>query len=442
MSVPKVEQGPFLARIPMRRSTVCVLGLGYIGLPTAAMFAASGLHVTGVDTSPNVISALNNGRVHIGEPGLAQLVESAFSSRNLKVRPEPEEADSFIIAVPTPLGKEKQAELRCVITAAENIVPRLRSGNLVMLESTCPPGTTVNVVAPILERSGLKSGTDFYLCYSPERVLPGRILQELVENPRVIGGINRASTEMGKDLYTNFVEGEILLTDATTAEMTKLMENSFRDVNIALANEFSRLAQFAGVNVWEAIEIANRHPRVRILRPGPGVGGHCISIDPWFLVQSAPHLARLISLAREVNDEQPAFVVSVLQEELGSLEGRRIAVLGLAYKADVDDLRESPSVEVAELLAEAGAKVTTYEPNRLDAEARGCVGCVSLEAALGEAEVLLLTVPHHELKGLDPRYVRRLSCVTLVVDTCGVYDRRVWERAGLQFMSLGDGRIK
>ncbi len=307
------------------------------------------------------------------------LVQAAIGSGNLIISEMPEPADAFIIEVPTPFYRDKSADMRAVTSATQAIVPHLREGNLVILESTSPPLTTLNLLAPILEQSGLRAGVDFYLAYSPERVMPGQILRELIENDRVIGGINRASAEAGRDLYATFVRGEIVLTDATSAEMVKLMENTYRDVNIALANEFARLAERFGIDVWETIPIANRHPRVRILSPGPGVGGHCISVDPWFLVESAPDLATLIRTARQVNDTQPQHVVDLVRRaanDLGTTQGdplveRPVSVLGLAYKADVDDLRESPAIEVTRLLAEAGARVTAFEPNRPDAHLPG-----------------------------------------------------------------------
>ena len=242
------------------------------------------------------------------EPGLRKVVLEALDAGRLEISKEVAPADAFIIAVPTPFYEDKRADMRAVIAASESILPHLQEGNLVILESTSPPRTTLDIVAPILEKNGLTAGEDFLLAYSPERVLPGKILSELVENPRVIGGIDRASAEAGRDLYRAFVTGDIILTDATTAEMVKLMENTSRDINIAIANEFARLAQQFDVDIWEAIRIANLHPRVEILRPGVGVGGHCISVDPWFLVEAAPENASLIKTARQVNDEQPAFV--------------------------------------------------------------------------------------------------------------------------------------
>ncbi len=266
-------------------------------------------------------------------------------------------------------------------SATEAIVPFLRKGNLVVLESTSPPRTTIELVAPILARSGLQAGRDFYLAYSPERVLPGQILRELIENARVIGGVTSESAQAGADLYSIFVKGEIVQADATTAEMVKLMENTYRDVNIAIANEFARLADKFGVDVWEAISLANRHPRVKILSPGPGVGGHCISVDPWFFVETAPELTPLIYTSRKVNDSQPHYVVGLVKRALGSLKNKRIAALGLAYKPDVDDLRESPAIEVVHLLQDEGVQVKAWEPFKPDADING----VSMASGLDDA---------------------------------------------------------
>jgi UDP-N-acetyl-D-mannosaminuronic acid dehydrogenase len=326
-----------------------------------------------------------------------------------------------------------------VTAAAESIVPYLRNGNLVMLESTSPPRTTVDLVAPILERSGLRPGEDFYLTYSPERVMPGRILQELIENARVVGGINPASAEAGRDLYASFVRGDILITDATTAEMVKLMENTYRDVNIAIANEFARLAERFGVDVWEAISLANLHPRIDILRPGPGVGGHCISVDPWFFVEKAPDLALLIKQARLVNDGQPIFATTSISRVLGGLDGRRIAALGLAYKADVDDLRESPALEVAQQLSEQGAQVFTYEPFAPGISAPGCVARASLKETLDGSDAVVLLVDHRQFRQMEPSQAAAMMPGRVAFDTRGVWDREAWEGAGFQLSVLGVG---
>lgn len=437
----------------MTFTKLCVLGLGYIGLPTASTFATHGLQVVGVDVNPHVLETLRNGGLHIHEPGLRTVVEAAVKSGNLTVSEKPEEADAFIIAVPTPFRaaptrydnkngeynsqKYKLADMRAVTSASEAILPYLRKGNLVVLESTSPPRTTVDLVAPILERSGLKAGVDFHLAYSPERVLPGQILRELIENARVIGGITPASAQAGRDLYAIFVKGEIIQTDATTAEMVKLIENTYRDVNIAIANEFARLAERFGVDVWEAISLANRHPRVRILSPGPGVGGHCISVDPWFLVEAAPDITPLIYTARNVNDAQPHFVLDLVKRALGSMKGKKIAALGLSYKPDVDDLRESPAVEVVHLLQKEGALVKAFEPFKADADLPGITAVSSLETALKDADAVLLLVNHSGLRALTPEKLASLTPARVLIDTINGWAGKDWAGAGFQIFRLG-----
>jgi UDP-N-acetyl-D-mannosaminuronic acid dehydrogenase len=327
--------------------------------------------------------------------------------------------------------------MRAVISATEAILPHLRKGNLVVLESTSPPRTTVDLVKPILERSGLQAGKDFHLCYSPERVLPGQILRELLENARVVGGVTPESARAGRDLYATFVNGEIVETDATTAEMVKLMENTTRDVNIAIANEFARLAEKFGVDVWEAIRLANLHPRINILSPGPGVGGHCISVDPWFFVESAPELTPLIYHARQVNDSQPRFVVEKVRQALGSLEGKRIAALGLAYKPDVDDLRESPATEVIHLLQAEGARVAAWEPFKPQAEIRGVHMAASLESALEDADAILLLVRHTQFLQLRPAEMAAKTRARVVIDCVNGWDEARWKDAGFALYRLG-----
>jgi len=426
---------------------ICVIGLGYIGLPTASTFATHGLKVVGVDINPQVIETLRSGNIHIHEPGLRTVVEAAVRSGNLTVSDQPEEADVFLILVPTPFYEDKHgeyegrkyrlADMRAVTAATEAILPHLRKGNLVILESTSPPRTTVDLVKPILERSGLKAGVDFYLCYSPERVFPGQILRELIENARVVGGVTPESAEAGCELYAIFVKGEIIATDATTAEMVKLMENTTRDVNIALANEFARLAEKFGVDVWEAISLANRHPRINILNPGPGVGGHCISVDPWFFVETAPELTPLIYHARQVNDGQPHFVLEKVKQVLGSLKGKKIAALGLAYKADVDDLRESPAAEVVRLLQKEGAQVKAWEPFKPDAHLPEIHMTASLDSATEDADALLLLVKHTEFTKLDPMEIISKSTARTVIDFVNGWDRVQWESAGFTVFRLG-----
>ena len=434
----------------MNFEKICVLGLGYIGLPTASTLATHGRKVLGVDINPNVIETLQGGDIHIHEPGLRSVVEAALSSGNLTVSLHPEEADAFLIAVPTPFienqygeyegRKYRLADMQGVTAATEAILPYLRKGNLVILESTSPPRTTVDLVQPILEQSGLKAGVDFYLCYSPERVLPGQILRELIENARVVGGISPESAEAGCALYATFVKGEILATDATTAEMVKLMENTTRDVNIAIANEFARLAEKFGVDVWEAIRLANRHPRINILQPGPGVGGHCISVDPWFFVETAPELTTLIYHARQVNDGQPHFVVDKVRQALGSLKDKKIAALGLAYKPDVDDLRESPAIEIVHLLQREGAQVDAWEPFKPEANLYGITMASSLDTAIQDADAILLLVKHTEFTRLDPDYVRSKSTAQVVIDCVNAWEQIQWEMAGFKLVRLGVNR--
>lgn len=421
----------------MKFNKICVLGLGYIGLPTASTFATSGVKVIGVDVNKRVVNSLQNGEVHIYEPGLRTLVQAAIQSENLIIADHPEEADAFIIAVPTPFYDEKKADLTFVKSAAESIVPVLRKGNLVVLESTSPPRTTIDVLIPILEKSGLKAREDFYVAYSPERVLPGQILRELIENARVIGGIDEASAEVGKSLYRIFVKGEIITTTSTTAEMVKLMENTYRDVNIAIANEFAKLADRFGVDVWEAIEIANLHPRVNILRPGPGVGGHCISVDPWFLVEAAPDITPLIHTARIVNDSQPNHVVDLVNRIVNQVKGKTVTLLGLAYKPDVDDLRESPAVEVAHKLVNKGAIVTAFEPFKTDFVIPGVSMATTLEEAVKQAEILVLLVNHSDFRQLDPKSLAVITPCRKILDTVGAFKQEDWKSAGFEVHRLG-----
>lgn len=434
----------------MKFDKICVIGLGYIGLPTASTFAAHGVYVLGVDIQPEVVQTLNRGEVHIHEPGLRDAFSKALETGRFKAALKPEEADAFVIAVPTPFKEHetgehqgvtyKLADMRAVISAAESIVPYLKKGNLVVLESTSPPRTTIDLIAPILEKSSLKAGSDFHLCYSPERVLPGQILRELIENSRVIGGVTSESAQAGAGLYSIFVKGQIIQTDATTAEMVKLMENTYRDVNIAIANEFSRLADRFGVNVWEAVSLANLHPRVKILNPGPGVGGHCISVDPWFFVEAAPELTPLIYHSRQVNDAQPHFVADTVKRAIGPLKGKKIAALGLAYKPDVDDLRESPAVEVVHLLQGEGANVLAYEPFKTDAKLPGISITPNLDAAIRDADALVLLVSHSEFLKLSPDSVAKITRARIAIDTVNGWDSSQWQSAGIRIVKLGSGK--
>jgi len=337
---------------------ICILGLGYIGLPTAGMFAVNGRRVLGVDINSNVVKKVKKGGVHIAEPGLRTVVSAAVESGNLEVSQEVSPSKVYIIAVPTPITKDKRADLSHLESASEMIVPHLKKGNLVIVESTVPPGATEKVVIPILEKSGLKAGEDFDVVHSPERVIPGKVLLELVENDRVIGGITHKAAQRAMEVYKTFVRGKIFLTDLMTAELVKLVENSFRDVNIAFANELFRICAELGVDVWEVRELANHHPRVNILEPGPGVGGHCIAIDPWFIVETSKE-ANLIKTARQVNDSMPYFVSNHIRKVV--LQGEKVSLWGITYKPNVDDVRESPSLKIIEELKE-DYKIGVFDP--------------------------------------------------------------------------------
>ncbi|MHB8410036.1 MAG: UDP-N-acetyl-D-mannosamine dehydrogenase [Acidiferrobacterales bacterium] len=394
--------------------TICVVGLGYIGLPTASLLGTKGFKVHGVDASKRIVDTINQGRIHIVEPDLDILVKSAVQSGNLSADLEPKQADIFIIAVPTPFKANHEPDLSYVEAATRNIAPFVRPGNLVILESTSPVGTTDGVVATILREAGHDVGGDVHVAHCPERVLPGRILTELVENDRIVGGINDTSTQAAVDFYKSFVRGEVLATDSRTAEMAKLTENSFRDVNIAFANELSLLCDKEGINVWNLISLANRHPRVNILQPGPGVGGHCIAVDPWFIVARNPELARIIRTARVVNDSKPEWVISKVKAAADKFKKPVIGCLGLSFKADVDDLRESPSVEIVHRLKQEGVgRLLVAEPNLTKHPE---FDLMPYEEVVAKADIVLLLVNH--------RQFRKLKAVDLkekiLIDTRGI----------------------
>lgn len=389
------------------RPTVAVIGLGYIGLPTAAVLATHGARVVGVDIDAATVESVNRGEVPFVEPDLSVSVAAAVSQGRLSADTVTPPADVYIVAVPTPFRDDRSADLSYIEAAADGIAPRLRGGELVILESTSPPGATQHLAEHILgqrrdlslDGSGGRPAVHFAHC--PERVLPGHVLVELVENDRVIGGLTPESAERARDLYALFCKGEVMLTDARTAEMTKLVENSFRDVNIAFANELSMIADTVGVDVWELIALANHHPRVDILHPGPGVGGHCIAVDPWFIVDAAPDDARLIRTAREVNDSKPAWVVQKVRDVVDGREGLTIAALGLAFKANIDDLRESPARRVVGEVSDAfpSSEILVVEPHveALPPELanRRNVTLAPLDEALDRADVIVLLVAHN-----------------------------------------------
>ena len=410
---------------------ITVVGLGYIGLPTAAVFAENGIEVHGTDVNPRVVETINAGRPHFGEPNLDALVRRVVEGGKLRAAAEVAPADAFILAVPTPLrghGATAAPDISFVEDAARAVAPVLAPGNLVILESTSPVGTTERV-ADIL--AGLRPDLTFpqqkgemaqiQVAHCPERVLPGRILEEVVNNPRVIGGMTRRCAQRALALYRIVVRGECRVTTARTAELAKLTENAYRDVNIAFANELSLICDKLRINVWDLIAMANLHPRVNILSPGPGVGGHCIAVDPWFIVATNPDEAKLIRAAREINDAKPDFVVAKVRERAGALKHPVIACLGLAYKKDVDDLRESPAVEIVRKLADAGlGELLVVEPHiaRLPAELadRGLV-LQDFDEALERANLVLLLVDHMSFLQVD----RDLLKDKFVIDTRGAW---------------------
>jgi UDP-N-acetyl-D-mannosaminuronic acid dehydrogenase len=399
-------------------STCCIIGLGYIGLPTAAVLARAGHRVIGVDINVQVVDTVNQGRIHIVEPDLDQAVAAAVASGALTAQPTPVQSDVFLIAVPTPFqtGPDDipRPNIDYVLTAARAIAPLLRPGNIVLLESTSPVGTTEQMAQVIAEISGLTTD-QLLIAYCPERVLPGLILQELIHNDRVIGGLTPAAAEAGKAFYATFCQGALLTTTARTAELVKLTENSFRDVNIAFANELSLVCDRLGINVRELIGLANHHPRVNVLQPGCGVGGHCIAVDPWFIAAAAPECTPLIQTARRVNDGKSRWVIDQVQARATALAdqlGRpaRIGCLGLAFKPDVDDLRESPALHIITELLAAGLEVLACEPNLCD---HPTIRLHDLASVLAEADLLVFLVAHTPFRQLE------LSG-RVVFDLCGV----------------------
>ncbi|WP_287788566.1 MULTISPECIES: UDP-N-acetyl-D-mannosamine dehydrogenase [Atlantibacter] len=419
----------------MSFSTISVIGLGYIGLPTAAAFASRQKHVVGVDINSRAVETINRGEIHIVEPELGEVVKAAVENGFLRATTQPVEADAFLIAVPTPFKGEHEPDMKFVQAAAESIAPVLRKGNLVILESTSPVGATEQMaewlaaLRPDLsfpQQAG--DNADINIAYCPERVLPGQVMVELIKNDRVVGGMTEVCSARASELYYIFLEGECVVTNARTAEMCKLTENSFRDVNIAFANELSLICADQNINVWELIRLANRHPRVNILQPGPGVGGHCIAVDPWFIVAQNPKQARLIRTAREVNDHKPHWVLERVKATVAdclNASGKRaselkIACFGLAFKPNIDDLRESPAMEIAHQIAQWNSGETlVVEPNihQLPDSLATDSTLVSLDNALAQADVLVMLVDHAPFKAVDASAVQQ----TWIVDTKGVW---------------------
>ncbi len=405
-----------------------MVGLGYIGLPTAAVIASSGIKVIGVDINQHAVDTINQGKIHIVEPGLEGLVHEVVLTGKLRATTRVEPADAFLIAVPTPFKGDHEPDLSFVESAARSIAPVLKKGDLVILESTSPVGSTEQMAQWIAEaRPDLTfphqtgESADINIAYCPERVLPSNVIYELVENDRVVGGMTPHCATRAAALYKTFVKGECILTNARTAEMCKLTENSYRDVNIAFANELSLICDELDINVWELISLANRHPRVNILQPGPGVGGHCIAVDPWFIVDKSPKTARLIRTAREVNDHKPQHVIDKVKAAAKKFKNPKIACLGLAFKADIDDLRESPSLEIVQQLKKLNlGKLYIAEPHisHLPASLQvDNVEFVTAEDAVAHAEIVLLLVNHHKFAGIGLGMLSN----KLVIDTRGMW---------------------
>ena len=396
---------------------ITTMGLGYIGLPTSIIFAKYGANVVGVDVKKEAVDLLNGGRIHIEEPGLQEALEEVLEKGTFKASLQPEKSDTFIIAVPTPNKSDdyRSCDISFVMQALESIIPYLEKGNVIIVESTIAPRTMDDHVKPRLEQEGYTIGEDIYLVHCPERVLPGQIMHEMVYNNRIVGGITEACTEKGAEVYASFVKGEIIKTEAKTAEMAKLMENTYRDVNIALANELAKVANELEINSLDVIEMANKHPRVNIHTPGPGVGGHCLAVDPYFIISKAPEQSKVISLAREVNNSMPQYVVDTVEKLLSKNNGKKVTIFGLTYKGNVDDIRESPAIEIYEILKEkTDYEVVAYDPHvLLDFVEK------DIEKAVTDSDLILVLADHNEFKELTSDVFEKMN-TPLVFDTKNV----------------------
>jgi len=409
---------------------ICILGLGYIGLPTSLLLANAGNKVLGVDINSNIVEKLNRNELPFKEPGLDELFKKA--KNNFQASSSVQSSDAYIISVPTPLESEmKMADLDAVKSASSAISKVIKEGQIVILESTVPPGTSEHLILPILREKGVKN---IYYAHCPERAIPGKTLHEMIHNDRIIGGLDKESTEKVKNLYSSFVQGNIFLTDTKTAEFVKLMENTFRDINIALANEFSLLAEEAHINVWEAINLANKHPRVNILKPGPGVGGHCIAIDPMFLAEKSSK-ARIVTLAREINSGMPVHVVKMIHKMIKDVKNPTITLLGLAYKGNVDDIRESSTFKIKRIAENEGISVKLYDPLVQNYPENSS----TLEEAIKNSDCLVLITDHDAFKEIDPK--KLLMRHKNLIDARNILDHNLWKKNGYQIKVLGDGTI-
>lgn len=394
---------------------VCIMGQGYIGLPTAALFSRSHCEVVGVDINEEIIGNLNKGIIHIEEPGIADIIKKSVKNNTYKASLTPEKADAFIITVPTPYIIENYScDLSYVITACETIIPYLEKGNTVIIESTIAPMSTDETIKPIFEKAGFTIGKDLYLAHCPERVLPGRILEELVHNDRIIGGVTPDCSVKASEVYGQFVEGNLMLTEAKTAELSKCMENTFRDVNIALANELTKICAEIGVNALDVIKMANKHPRVNLHSPGPGVGGHCLAIDPYFIYAKAPETAKIIKLARDTNNSMPEFVCKYVRKIIST---GKIAVLGISYKGNTGDDRESPAYEIIAELESDGYEIAIHDPHIKRDD------LVSLADAIDGADLILILCDHNEFKHPDYELISKKMKKPVIFDTKDIIHR-------------------
>lgn len=414
-----------------------VVGIGYIGLPTSAVLAEHGVEVLGVDVNTEVVEALNRAELTIEEPGLPELVKKVVASGKLRASLEPEKADAFIIAVPTPMNEDKSPNMDYVREATRAVLPYLEKGNMLILESTSPPLTVTDILAPMVEERGLVIGEDIYLAHSPERVIPGQVLKELISNDRIIGGYDPISAQKVADFYKIFVRGEIYQTDSTTAEMCKLTENTFRGMNIAIANQLALISEKLGMNVWELIELANKHPRVNILQPGPGVGGHCIAIDPWFIVDGAGDMAGLIRSSMELNESMPYRQFEKIRTLLGTLKGKKITFLGMSFKPDIDDYRESPVLKIIDLLEEIdGLELSVFDPHIKHYKYLAS----HPEEAFRDSDLIILAVQHTEFKNLDYKALFELTGAKRLYDMRNYLGHLREEIEGLDYQLLGSSK--
>lgn len=416
--------------------TICVIGLGYMGLPFSCLLAKAGFNVIGFDINKKRIEEVNKGKCPFNEPGLDKLIKEASTTKRLKAVSKIEDADVFIISVPTPFNeKTKKADLTYVESAANTIKSVLKKGNLVILESTVTPNTCRKLIIPILEKTGINAGTDFLIAHCPERAIPGNTLYELVNNDRIIGGFNKESAEAAKEIYSTFIKGKIYLTDDVTAETAKLMENTYRDVNIALANEFAKISEDIKINVWEAIELANKHPRVNILNPGPGVGGHCIAIDPWFLTEDTKN-SILIPTARKINDSMPAYVVKLIKEAVEGVNKPVISILGVAYKKDVDDARESPAEHIINLLRKEGfLDIRVADPH----VTRFQEDILPFDYVIDDASCIVIITDHKKYRESMPSDFDHMKN-KVIIDTRNCINKALFEKNGFKVIVLGDNK--